>query len=150
MAEETVSIVIIDDHPAIRHGLAAILKKQKTFEVAGQVKNAEEALEVVAKTKPDIIILDISLGESDGIDLIDGFKKLSPETRIIMYTMHLNKDLIAWSIEAGAHGYLLKSDRTEELVEAVNNVFHGKFHLSSNIPQDVLTDFPQLKKTGVF
>ncbi len=140
MTNHPISIVIIDDHPVVRHGLKNIFNKQEQFVVAGEAKDDEEAVDVVSRIKPDVIILDISLGDSDGIDLIENLIGLSPQAKIIMYTMHCNKDLVAWSLQAGARGYMLKSDKTGEVVQAINDVFQGKLYLSTSIPSAIIAE----------
>lgn len=139
MEKNTISVVIVDDHPVISYGLSAFFMREEGFVVAGEAKEPDEAIEIVEITQPDIVILDISLKGSDGIDLIERFKKISPHSKVIMYTMHCNLNLISWSLKAGALGYMLKSDKTSELIEAIRKVIDGRVYLSSSIPESLLS-----------
>lgn len=147
MSNTKISIVVIDDHPVISHGLKSILGKRDEFVIAGEASDSRGALQIVAASKPDVIILDIGLDGSDGISLIAQLKEVSSLSKIIMYTMHDNKNYIARSFQAGAMAYVLKSDKTEELVDAVKNVFGAKIYLSSAIPSAVLAELIMGKKS---
>ncbi len=136
----TISIVIVDDHPVISHGLKRVLGKQASFSIAGTANNGKSALQVINVTQPDLVILDITLQGLDGISLITKIRETSKNTRVIMYTMHNSKDYIGRSFQAGALGYILKSDKTEELVSAINSVMNNKLYLSPDIPHSILGD----------
>lgn len=133
-----VTIVIVDDHPVISHGLKHILGKQEDFNIVGSAQNGMEAIRLVEETKPQVVILDISLEDINTINLIGRMLEISETTSIIMYTMHNAKTYIARSLKAGALGYVLKGDKTDELVQAVRNVITKKVYLSSNISPSIM------------
>ncbi len=135
-----ISIVIVDDHPVVSHGLKNILGKHNNYRIAGEAKDGHTALKVIEATQPDVIILDITLKGSDGISLIGRIKEISPKSKVVMYTMHKSKDYISRSFRAGALGYLLKSDKTKELIDAIESALVNKIYLSTNIHSSILGD----------
>ncbi len=136
----SVSIAIIDDHPVISHGLIHILGKYDDFTIVGHAVDGPEAKKLVGESKPQVIILDISLEEGDGISLIQELIEISEGGNVIMYTMHNSQSYIVRSLKAGALGYVLKSDRTEELVSAVRDVVQKKMYLSKSLPPSTLRE----------
>lgn len=120
------SIVIVDDHPVVSHGLRAILEKEPSFSVTGVAPDAKSALKIIEDNKPDIIILDITLPEGDGISLIARILDVHGSAGIIMYTMHDTREYVFRAFRSGALGYVLKGDKIEEIREAVSSVRQQK------------------------
>jgi DNA-binding NarL/FixJ family response regulator len=143
----SISIVIVDDHPVICHGLNRILDKQESFTIAGEASDAKSALELIAKKQPTVVILDITLQGIDGVSMISRIGEVSPRSKIIMYTMHNSRDYITRSFQAGALGYVLKSDKTEELVTATNSVMANKLYLSAGVPDSILGELSSSRTT---
>lgn len=135
-----VSILIVDDHPVICHGLTRILEKQEDMVIVGEAGDWKSALEAVNLYQPDVVVLDITLQGIDGVSLINRIKEKGNKTRIIMYTMHSNRDYIARAFQAGALGYILKSDKTEQLVTAIREVMNGKVYLSNSLSETIMGD----------
>ncbi|MFT5697534.1 MAG: DNA-binding NarL/FixJ family response regulator [Desulforhopalus sp.] len=136
----SISIVIVDDHPVIRHGLKNILAKQDDFLVTGQADNGISALEVITAVQPDVVILDITMEGIDGISLIAHIKKDSSETKIIIYTTYDSKNYICRALQAGARGYVLKSEKITEVSLAIYSVQKNKLHLSPSLPPTILAE----------
>ncbi|WP_161630014.1 response regulator transcription factor [Desulfogranum mediterraneum] len=134
----SIAIVIVDDHPVIRHGLGSILSKEDNFVIAGQAEDGERALAVITAVQPDVVILDITLEGIDGISLISRIKEMSAGTSIIMYTMHGNKNYISRALKAGALGYVLKSDPIGEVTAAVYSALNRTLYLSTGLPPAIL------------
>lgn len=135
-----ISVVIVDDHPVISHGLLHVLGKCDDLDILGNAKDAASALKLIEQTQPDVIILDISLEGRDGISLMPDISERCRTARVIMYTMHNNKHYIIRSLKAGALGYMLKSDKTEELVTAIRNVSAYRIHLSTAIDPSIIAE----------
>ncbi|SHO48968.1 response regulator [Desulfopila aestuarii] len=135
-----VSILIVDDHPVICHGLTRILEKQGDMVIIGEAGDWKSALEAVKLHQPDVVILDITLQGIDGVSLINRMKENGVKTRIIMYTMHNSRDYITRAFQAGALGYILKSDKMEQLVTAIREVMNGKVYLSNSLSETIMTD----------
>ena len=136
---EKISVVIIDDHPVIRHGVTSVLKKQTDMLVVGESDTASTALPIIKEFRPDVAILDITMTGISGIDLIPYIKALSEETIIIIYSMHENHDNIYRAFKAGAKAYVLKADEIKDLITAVQEVVQGKLFLSKSIPESLMS-----------
>jgi len=134
---EKISVVIIDDHPVIRHGVTSVLKKQPDMHVVGESDTAATALPLIKELKPDVVILDITMTGISGIDLIPYIKALSENTIIIIYSMHQSTDIIYRSFKAGAKGYVLKADEIRDLFKAVREAVQGRIFLSKSLPQNM-------------
>lgn len=134
------SIVIIDDHPVVSHGLKGILEKESSFVIAGVAADPKSALRSIEDNKPDIAILDITLQEGDGISLIARIKEINEPTAIVMYTMHDAREYVFRALRSGALGYVLKGDNIEEIRKAVKNASKGQLYLSSNLPGSILQE----------
>lgn len=131
---ENISVIIIDDHPVIRHGVISVLKKQSDISVVGEAHSAEDALPEINKLKPDVAILDITMAGISGIDLIPYIKAHSEETAIVIYTMHQTPEHLYRAFKAGAKGYVLKEDEISELIVAIHDVKNGRSYMSRNLP----------------
>ena len=136
----TTSLVIVDDHPMIRHGLKSIISRKDSYVVAGEASDGKSCLKLLEQVKPDIVILDITLKGSDGISFILRIKEIVADIKIIMYSMHNSKEYVSRSFIAGAFAYVLKSDKIEEVITAIESVRLGKIYLSSSIPQTILSE----------
>ncbi len=131
------SIVIVDDHPVIMHGLKNYLLKDGDMRVVQEAYEGSAALEVITAEQPDVVILDITLEGMDGISLISYIKESSPKTKIVMYTTHEKKNYISRALQIGASGYVLKSEKLEEVVKAINKVLKNELYLSSSLPKSI-------------
>ena len=129
-----ISVVIIDNHPVVRQGLTTLLKEQPDIEVVGESEAAKSALPVIRECKPNVVIVDSSMTEICGVDLIPAIKTLSRKTAIIIYSMHQKHEPIFRAFKAGARGYVLKVDETSEVIDAINEVRLGRIFLSHRIP----------------
>ena len=135
---EKITVVIIDDHPVIRHGVTSVLKKQPDMHVVGESDTAATALPLIKELKPDVAILDITMTGISGIDLIPYIKALSEETIIVIYSMHQNHDNIYRAFKAGAMGYILKADEIRDLITAVREVTQGRIFFSKTLPENLM------------
>lgn len=135
-----VSILIVDDHPVICHGLKRVLEKQDDMVIIGEAANWKEALHAIESMQPDVVILDITLKGIDGVSLITRIREGGLKTRIMMYTMHSSRDYITRSFQAGALGYFLKSDKTEQLATAIRKIMDGRVYLSKSLSTSIMTD----------
>jgi len=135
---EKISVVIIDDHPVIRHGVTSVFKKQSDMQIVGESDTAATALPLIKELKPDVAILDITMTGISGIDLIPYIKALSEETIIVIYSMHETHDNIYRAFEAGAKAYVLKADEIKDLITAIREVTQGRFFLSKTLPENLM------------
>lgn len=122
---ETIRILIADDHPVVRDGLAAILSTQADFQVVGEAAKGPEVLAQVAALQPDIILLDLEMPELDGVEVLRRVRLEFPETQAIIFTAFDTDERILSAVRAGAKGYLLKGVAREEIFRAIREVKRG-------------------------
>jgi len=127
------TVLIADDHDIIRSGIKDILSSQEDFKVIGEATDGEDAIEKAGKHKPDILLLDISMPKITGLDAIKQIKVRSPETKIIVITVHKTNAYIIKAFSEGVKGYLQKENAGEELIPALNKVASGDMYLTPEV-----------------
>lgn len=133
-------ILLADDHVLIRHGIRNLISNNPALKVIGEVGDGEELLAFLEKMVPDLLILDISMPKLTGIEAVGKVKKSYPGVKILMLTMHKNKQYFYHAMSAGADGYLMKEDSDEELLLAIKRIRDGKSYLSPFLSQDFADD----------
>jgi len=131
-------VAIADDHPIVREGLAMVLTDEADFELAGSVGSAEELVELCARVRPDVVLVDLELPEMGGAAAIERLQQASPATRAIVFTAYDTAERIDAAIAAGAKGYLLKGAPAPELVKAIRAVAAGGSALEPRVAARVL------------
>jgi len=131
-------ILIADDHPLLREALCQVFSNQKDMEVVGQADNGEEAINLTSQLKPDILVMDIMMPKYDGLEASRQIKKIAPNTAILILTAYDEDDYVLGLLEAGATGYLMKSARGKDLVEAVRAIMAGESVLHPAIIEKLL------------
>jgi DNA-binding NarL/FixJ family response regulator len=116
-------ILIVDDHEAVRKGVCAILSARLDIEVCGEAVNGKEAIEKTKELKPDLIILDVTMPVLNGFDAAREIRKILPEARILMLSMHESKQLVEEATRLGVHGYVTKTQASDVLLKAVDALF---------------------------
>jgi len=133
------AVVVVDDHPVVRDGLAYLLGEQPDFEVVGEAEDPDSALEVIGETLPGVVVLDLSLRGRDAIPLIGEMRERWPDLRILVLSMH-DEDLYAERLLAlGAHGYVMKQENPGEFLRALRRVAAGEIHVSQAINERLLS-----------
>ncbi|MFS4470834.1 response regulator [Chryseobacterium sp. T20] len=125
MENEKINIVIVDDHPIVIEGLRMMLKSQPFFHVAGSFASGAETLSFIRSEMVDIVLLDITLPDSNGTELCREIKKISPSTSVIMFSNRSERSIIMQSIQNGASGYLLKNTSIDDLVIGIRGALSG-------------------------
>ena len=120
-----IRILLADDHPSLRTGLASILNSQENLLVVAEAGSGSEALEKATETKPDVLILDLRMPDGDGIETTRALVERDPDVRILILTTYDNEEDIFNALDAGARGYILKDTTSEEIIEAVRQVHTG-------------------------
>ncbi len=133
-----IRVVIADDHKIIRVGLRGMLEREKDIAVAGEAETADEILSLLSTQEADVILMDIDLGDSDGIKTTRQIKELYPFLHVLGLTMHEEPDYIIKMLEAGASGYLLKNAGREELLTAIHTVAKGDSYFSQKVSATLL------------
>lgn len=134
-------VFLVDDHKILREALIILLSQQENIEVAGEAADGIEALSKIARIKPDIAIVDISLPKLNGIDLASTLKHEFPQIKVIILTMHKSEEFIAQALYAGVKGYILKDNALEELIQSIESVHNGDIFLSQGVTQHVVNSF---------
>ncbi|MBI5772822.1 MAG: response regulator transcription factor [Verrucomicrobia bacterium] len=130
-------IVIADDHDVVRRGLKSVLEDQPHWEVCGEANTGRKAVELVRAHKPDIVVLDITMPELNGLEAARQIQKTNPETKMLILTVHESEQLVHDVLKAGARGYILKSDAGRDLVAAINALRQGKTFFTTKVARIV-------------
>jgi DNA-binding NarL/FixJ family response regulator len=145
--------LIIDDHPLMRRGLAELLRTEPQVELCGEAADASSAWEAINQRHPELIILDLSLRESDGLELIKSVKALHPDLKILVVSMHDEKLYAERALRAGAVGYVQKQEAPETVLQAVRDVLAGKVYVSEvvseRLARALIPGEPRRKRTSL-
>ncbi len=133
-------ILIVDDHEVVRLGLKALLEHHPQFEVIGEAGNAKDAIELVGQIKPDIVLMDIRLPGTSGIEACEEITHNYPETRVVMLTSYAEDEMLFSAIRAGASGYVLKQIGGDDLIRALEAVGRGEALLDPAVTQRVFQE----------
>jgi DNA-binding NarL/FixJ family response regulator len=133
-----VRILVADDHNVVRTGLRALIESHPGWQVCAEAANGRQAVEKAGQFKPDVAVLDIGMPLLNGVEATRQIRKLSPQTEILILTMHDSELLIQEVLEAGAHGYILKDDADRNLIAAVDALRRHEPYLSSRVSKSIL------------
>jgi two-component system nitrate/nitrite response regulator NarL len=122
---EAIQLIVVDDHPLFRRGLIALLSQDERFEIMGEAGDVGEALRVLGKVQPDLLLLDNHLPGVKGVDAIGSLKAACPKLRILMLTMSEDEEDLSKALQSGADGYLLKTSESDQLCDALVKVHEG-------------------------
>ena len=134
-------IVVVDDHAVVRRGVATLLESQRGWKVVGEAATGREAVELVRRLRPEIVVMDLSLPELNGLEATRQIAKESPQTEVLVLTMHHSEQLARDVLQAGARGYVLKSDADQNLIAAVDSLRQHKPFLTSKVTEFVLDGY---------
>ena len=143
---EPITILIVDDHPIVRQGLATVLEQDSDLSVVGQAANGVEAVAKARQLSPDIILMDLQMPEMDGVEAINSILAEKSEAGIIILTTYDTDDHIFRGIEAGARGYLLKDSPPEEVIRAIKTVNRGESLIEPRVATRLLERLGQLSR----
>lgn len=122
---DSIQILVVDDHPIVRDGLVAVLETQPDFTVAGQAATGSQAVEQAARLRPDVVLLDLEMPDLDGVAALQQMRAADPELRVVVFTAFDTDDRILGALQAGAQGYLLKGAPRDDLFRAIRIVSQG-------------------------
>lgn len=148
MTDRTINIFLADDHTIVRQGLAKLIEAESNFKIIGEAQDGRQAVRKVERLNPDIVIMDIAMPLLNGIEATRQIKKLSPQTKVIILSMHSHDRYISELISLGASGYLLKDSTGAEIVKAISAAMKGDVYLSPSISRRVVENYLTLKKTS--
>jgi DNA-binding NarL/FixJ family response regulator len=130
---EKLRILLVDDHDVVRRGLRSLVEAQVGWEVCGEAATGREAVEKAGRLKPNVVIMDITLPELNGLEATRQIRRATPETQVLILTVHESEELLAEALRAGAHACMLKSDAGRELVSAIGALTQGKPFFTSKV-----------------
>jgi len=133
LSNQKTNIVLVDDHPLVREWLTNLIHQQPDLNVCGEAETAPQALEVIGKLKPDVAIVDISLQNSSGIELIKSIKMQQPKVAVIVLSMHDERLYAERALRAGARGYIMKRETTKNIISVIRRVLEGKVYVSDSL-----------------
>ncbi len=141
-----IRIVLADDHTIVRDGIKYLLEEEENISIVGEASNGQEALEMVAKTEPDILIIDIRMPVMNGIEAVKILNSKPTKTKAIVLSMHDSEEYILNSINAKAMGYLLKDSGKDEILKAIDKVFHNEKYFSGAISNVIINNLLEKKQ----
>jgi DNA-binding NarL/FixJ family response regulator len=148
----TIKVLLADDHRIVREGLRSCLSKEKSIEVVGEAENGRQAVELAARLRPNVVIMDIGMPDLNGFEATRQIVDSSPNTRVIALSMHAEERHVSEMLRAGASGYLKKDCGFGELIQAVEDVAHGKLYLCQDatgiLVHEHLATTPSAKPSG--
>jgi DNA-binding NarL/FixJ family response regulator len=128
----TVRILVVDDHPVVRHGLRSLLRSRPEWEIVDEAEDGAEAVEKAERLKPDVVLLDVSMPTMDGLEACRRIRKNVPKSEILIVTQHDSPQMMREAVGAGARGYVVKSDAARDLLAAVEEVSQHRFFTAQN------------------
>lgn len=141
-------LIVVDDHPMSREGIVAWILSVPGWEISCQAETAEQALDAVIRTKPDIVVTDITLPGKSGLELIRDINAVAPTVRVLVVSMHDERLYAERSLRAGAHGYVTKQAKGQTIVEAIRRILSGKFYVSQSMSQRIPETLSNKKSGG--
>jgi DNA-binding NarL/FixJ family response regulator len=131
-------ILLVDDHPIVRQGLSELINNEKDLVMSGTAEDLNKALEAIETLKPDLVIVDISLKGSNGIELLKNIKVRYPKMLVLMLSMHDESLYAVRALRAGASGYIMKQEATEKVLTAIRRVLNGEIYLSEKMEKKMM------------
>ncbi|MDQ3877373.1 MAG: response regulator transcription factor [Actinomycetota bacterium] len=149
MPDETIRVVLIDDHDLLRRGIRTMLESEGEIEVVGEGSDGNEAVKLVETHLPDVVIVDVIMPVKDGIEATKEIKEAFPNVGVVVLSGHDEQRFVFDAVKAGASGYLLKTAELEEVLATVRAVANGQARIDRDLAMQVLTEFESYKKAEV-
>ncbi|MCG6908920.1 MAG: response regulator transcription factor [Deltaproteobacteria bacterium] len=144
--EQKQTLIIVEDHQLFRDGLKSMLNKRADIQIVGEAEDGIEAVKLIRKLKPDMVLLDLSMPKMGGISVLKDVKRELPDTHILLLTIHESDQHVLEAFEAGADGYCIKDSSRQELMLAIDSVLQGKTYISPGISNQVMEGFLSSQK----
>jgi len=146
MNDHLITILLADDHTVVRQGMIKLLEGEENLKVIGEAKDGREAVTKVEQLKPNVVLMDISMPLLNGIEATRQIKRISPQTKVIILSMHSHDRFIGELLTLGASGYLVKDSTGADIIKAINAAMKGDTYLSPSISRMVIENYVSLKK----
>jgi DNA-binding NarL/FixJ family response regulator len=143
---DPIKVFLVDDHRIFLEGLVKLIQDQASMKIIGTASDGREAIKQVQALQPDVILMDISMPNLNGVEATRRISQISPKIKVVILTMHENEEFLRRSLEAGAMGYLLKDSSADELFMAIREVHRGNAYLSPPLSRKLISDYLGFKK----
>jgi DNA-binding NarL/FixJ family response regulator len=140
-------VFLVDDHPLVREWLTNLINQQIDLTVCGESETAPQALQAIAAVKPDIAVVDLSLKDSSGIELIKSLKESQPDVAVLVLSMHDESQYAERALRAGARGYVMKRETTRKVIEAIRRILEGRLYVSEKVAESMASHVAQRKSS---
>ena len=141
-----IRIALVDDHTILREGVRSLIERDPDFVIAAEAANGREAIDLLAKTPIDVVIMDVGMQEMNGVSATENIVRNYPTTRVLALSMHTDRRFVAGMLDAGASGYLLKEGVFRELADAIRTVHAGNIYLCPKVAGLVVKDFLSIRR----
>ena len=138
---ETLRVLVVDDHGVVRRGVRSLLADHREWEICGEAATGQDAVAEAKRLRPDVVLLDITMPGTNGLEATRAILKAVPDTKVLILTMHESEQVVREVLDAGAHGYILKSDADTDLVNALEAVRQNRPFFASKVSQMVLAGY---------
>lgn len=139
-----IRVLIADDHSMVRQGLKQIIELEEDIEVIAQASNGEEAVKIAREITPDVILMDINMPVSNGLQALGELKQVQSSSKVIMLTIHQDKEYLFKALKIGAEGYILKDAEADVLIEAIRTVFNGQTYIQPNMTNELIKEYNRI------
>jgi DNA-binding NarL/FixJ family response regulator len=143
-----IRVLVVDDHPIVRQGLVSVLSDEDDLEVVGEAGSGREAIGLVARLRPDVVLLDLEMDDIDGIEAIPQLRSAHAAVGVLVFTAYDTDERVLGAIRAGARGYLLKGASAEEIARGIRSVASGGSYLEPRVASKVLAEVNAPRRTG--
>jgi two-component system, NarL family, nitrate/nitrite response regulator NarL len=141
LVKKKIKVLLVDDHPVVRKGLCSCLSNRENIKVVGEASEGREAIQKVKELSPDIVLMDLNMPGMDGLTVTETVRKESPQTKVLVLSMHSNREYVLRIVKAGARGYVLKDAPTDELIKAIETVNEGEAFFSPSVARIALNQY---------
>jgi len=135
-----IRVLVVDDHPIVRQGLVGVLSDEDDLEVVGQASSGREAVALVARVRPDVVLLDLEMDDLDGVEAIPQLRAAHPSVEVLVFTAYDTDERVLGAVRAGARGYLLKGASAEDIARGIRTVAAGGSYLEPRVANKVLAE----------
>ncbi|MDP1991743.1 MAG: response regulator transcription factor [Syntrophales bacterium] len=142
-----IKVIIVDDHPVVRRGLKQIIAAEQDMQVVGEAETAREALSVIRRTACDAIVLDITLPDASGLEVLSQLKSERPTLPVVIMSIHEEEQYALRVLKAGASGYLMKNSIPEDLIKAIRKITSGGKYISPSLAERLASEFASQEKS---
>jgi two-component system response regulator NreC len=143
-----IRVVVVDDHTLIRQGIVGLLESQPDIEVVGQAGSAPEALEAIQSARPDVVLMDIAMPGTSGLEATRLIRERFPTIQVLIVTIHDREDYLFQALRAGASGYVLKGAEVQDLLSAVRTAHRGEVYLFPSVTKKLVADYLRRSRNG--